>query len=40
MTESGEPFGITFTGQAFDEPKLIEYAYAFEQATVGRRRPS
>ena len=39
LTESGEPFGITFAGQAFDEPKLIEYAYAFEQATAGRRRP-
>lgn len=40
LTESGEPFGITFAGQAFDEPKLIEYAYAFEQAAAGRRRPS
>ncbi|MGM0899104.1 MAG: amidase family protein [Bacillota bacterium] len=39
LTESGEPFGITFAGQAFDEPKLIEYAYAFEQSTAGRRRP-
>ncbi|ANU18820.1 amidase [Planococcus plakortidis] len=40
LTESGEPFGITFAGQAFDEPKLIEYAYAFEQATAGRSQPS
>ncbi|MBU9674862.1 amidase [Planococcus sp. CP5-4] len=39
LTALGEPFGITFAGQAFDEPKLIEYAYAFEQATAGRRRP-
>ncbi|KYG71079.1 amidase family protein [Planococcus maritimus] len=39
LTAAGEPFGITFAGQAFDEPKLIEYAYAFEQAVAGRRRP-
>lgn len=38
-TTAGEPFGVTFAGQAFDEPKLIEYAYAFEQATKGRQRP-
>lgn len=36
---SGEPFGITFAGQAFSEPALIEYAYAFEQAVNGRRKP-
>lgn len=39
QTPNGEPFGVTFAGQAFDEPKLIEYAYAFEQATKGRKRP-
>lgn len=38
-TDSGQPFGITFTGRAFAEGKLIEYAYAFEQATQGRREP-
>ncbi len=27
------PFGVTFSGPAFSEPKLIGYAYAFEQAT-------
>lgn len=37
--ESGEPFGVTFSGQAFSEPVLIEYAYAFEQAAKGRRKP-
>ncbi|WP_010631160.1 amidase family protein [Sporolactobacillus vineae] len=38
-TEEGEPVGITFTGLAFSEPKLIELAYAFEQATKARRAP-
>ncbi len=38
-TEKGEPFGVTFAGLAFSEPKLIEYAYAFEQATKGRCLP-
>lgn len=37
--EKGEPFGLTFAGQAFSEPALIEYAYAFEQAVNGRRKP-
>jgi amidase len=27
------PFGVSFTGMACSEPKLIEIAYAFEQAT-------
>lgn len=38
-SDSREPFGITFAGQAFTEPVLIEYAYAFEQAVKGRRKP-
>lgn len=38
-TDDGEPFGITFTGLAFSEPKLIELAYAFEQATQARHAP-
>jgi len=33
------PLGITFTGMACSEPRLIELAYAFEQATK-RRVPS
>src|SRR5262249_50079029 len=33
------PFGITFTGRAFDEKKLIALAYAFEQATGYRVPP-
>jgi amidase len=30
------PFGVTFSGPAFSEPRLIGYAYAFEQATQHR----
>lgn len=35
----GLPFGISFFGAAYSEPKLIKYAYAFEQATKVRRAP-
>ena len=34
------PLGITFLGEAYTEPKLIGYAYAFEQATLVRKAPS
>jgi amidase len=34
------PVGISFFGRAWSEPKLIQYAYAFEQATRARRSPS
>jgi amidase len=33
------PFGVSFTGMACSEPKLIELAYAFEQATKKRVPP-
>src|SRR5215831_8236241 len=33
------PYGATFSGRAFSEPRLIELAYAFEQATKHRRPP-
>jgi Asp-tRNA(Asn)/Glu-tRNA(Gln) amidotransferase A subunit family amidase len=33
------PFGVSFTGMACSEPKLIELAYAFEQATKKRIPP-
>jgi len=34
------PFGVSFTGGACSEPRLIELAYAFEQATKRRRAPA
>jgi amidase len=34
-----EPYGVSFTGMACSEPKLIELAYAFEQATKKRIPP-
>jgi len=33
------PYGVSFTGMACSEPKLIELAYAFEQATKKRVPP-
>jgi amidase len=33
------PFGISFTGTACSEPRLIELAYAFEHATKRRVPP-
>jgi amidase len=36
----GLPVGISFFGPAWSEPTLIKVAYAFEQATKGRRKPT
>jgi len=33
------PFNVSFTGTACSDPKLIELAYAFEQATKKRIPP-
>lgn len=35
-TAPGIPFGLSFIGRRFDEAKIIQYAYAFEQATQFR----
>ena len=35
----GLPVGISFFGAAWSEPKLIKFAYAFEQATKASRSP-
>jgi amidase len=36
----GLPVGLTFMGRAFSEPRLIQLAYAFEQATKVRQPPT
>ncbi|HEV3332102.1 MAG TPA: amidase family protein [Bryobacteraceae bacterium] len=33
------PFGVSFTGMACSEPRLLGLAYAFEQATKSRQAP-
>lgn len=35
----GLPVGISFFGTAFSEPKLLQVAYAYEQATQHRKAP-
>jgi amidase len=34
-----QPYGVSFTGMACSEPKLLELAFAFEQATMRRVAP-
>jgi amidase len=34
------PFGVSFAGGACSEPRLVELAYAFEQATKKRVPPA
>jgi amidase len=36
---SGLPVGVSFLGPRWSEPRLIALAYAFEQATLGRKVP-
>ena len=38
-TRKPAPFGVSFTGGACSEPRLLELAYAFEQATKRRVPP-
>jgi amidase len=38
-TGTGMPVGVTFSGLAFSEPRLIELAFAYEQATKKRKAP-
>ena len=35
-----QPYGVGFTGMACSEPRLIELAYSFEQATKRRIPPA
>ena len=37
---NGLPVGVSFIGAAWSEAKLISYAYAYEQATKHRKRPT
>ena len=39
FTETGLPLGLQLLARPFDEGKLIQYAYAYEQATHYRRPP-
>ena len=39
FTRSGLPLGLQLLARPFDEHKLFQYAYAYEQATQHRRPP-
>lgn len=39
-TSKGVPFGVTFSARAYEEPKLIELAYAYESHSKVRKGPS
>lgn len=38
-TKQGLPYGMTFLGKKAEEPRLIEVAYGYEQATKMRKPP-
>jgi amidase len=40
FTADGLPVGVELLGRAFDDAKLVSYAYAHEQATHRRRAPA
>ena len=40
FTEDGIPVGVELLGRAFDDAKLVSYAYAYEQAAHPRRAPA
>ncbi|HLX45165.1 MAG TPA: amidase family protein [Bryobacteraceae bacterium] len=40
FTEDGLPVGVELLGRAFDDAKLVSFAYAYEQATHHRRAPA
>lgn len=39
-TSNGLPVGITFSARSYSEPRLIELAYSYEQATQKRKAPN
>lgn len=40
FTEAGLPVGVELLGRAFDDARLVSYAYAWEQAVHPRRAPA
>lgn len=40
FTTDGLPAGITFLGRPYDDAKMIQFAFAYEQATHHRRAPA
>jgi amidase len=40
FTSEGLPIGISFTGPAYSDMRLLAYGYAFEQATHALRQPA
>jgi amidase len=40
FTHDGLPAGITFLGRPFDDAKMLQFAFAYEQATLHRRPPA
>jgi Asp-tRNA(Asn)/Glu-tRNA(Gln) amidotransferase A subunit family amidase len=40
FTRDQLPAGITFLGRPYDDGKMIQYAYAYEQATRHRKPPA
>jgi amidase len=40
FTADGPPVGVELLGRAFDDAKLVSYAYAYEQATHLHRAPA
>ena len=40
QAESGLPVGISFIGPAWSDARLLQYAYAYEQATKHRKPPT
>jgi amidase len=39
FTVDSMPAGLEFLGRSFSEPKLLGFAYAYEQGTKHRRPP-
>ena len=40
FTRDGLPAGMTFLGRPFDDAKMIQFAFSYEQATQHRRAPA